>query len=312
MATSHGGNSPQYYRSRFGDTTLTKVFVGGLAWETPTEELRRYFQQFGEILEAVIITDKNSGRSKGYGFVTFRDPESARRSVADPNPLIDGRQANCNIAAMGRPRPSPPRGRAQAAGNIFQVPPAPVGTPYARVPAQMPPAQVIYPTPYGYMTYATDYGYQQGVYNPHLASQYYQQMMYGPTAPSAVSALPYNYPQMNYMMQSSRASFPPPSMLQAHRHPYAHHPTAQVETEGSFFPPSSLPHGLQLQLPAHVRQSLNTPGKLISYKYYISIDIEFAITVSFNFFKVFFCVLSSFTHGRVLTRVESEIPPNDL
>lgn len=60
-----------HYRSQFGDTTFTKVFVGGLAWETPTEEMRRYFEQFGEILEAVIITDKNTGKSKGYGFVSL-------------------------------------------------------------------------------------------------------------------------------------------------------------------------------------------------------------------------------------------------
>lgn len=59
-----------HYRSQFGDTTFTKVFVGGLAWETPTEEMRKYFQQFGDILEAVIITDKNTGKSKGYGFVS--------------------------------------------------------------------------------------------------------------------------------------------------------------------------------------------------------------------------------------------------
>lgn len=59
-----------HYRSQFGDTTFTKVFVGGLAWETPTEEMRRYFEQFGEILEAVIIADKNTGKSKGYGFVS--------------------------------------------------------------------------------------------------------------------------------------------------------------------------------------------------------------------------------------------------
>lgn len=59
-----------HYRSQFGDTTFTKVFVGGLAWETPSEDLRRYFEQFGEILEAVIITDKNTGKSKGYGFVS--------------------------------------------------------------------------------------------------------------------------------------------------------------------------------------------------------------------------------------------------
>ena len=60
----------QHYRSPFGDTTLTKVFVGGLAWETPTDLMRSYFEQFGEILEAVIITDKHTGKSKGYGFVS--------------------------------------------------------------------------------------------------------------------------------------------------------------------------------------------------------------------------------------------------
>lgn len=59
----------QHYRSPFGDTTFTKVFVGGLAWETPTDVMRTYFEQFGEILEAVIITDKNTAKSKGYGFV---------------------------------------------------------------------------------------------------------------------------------------------------------------------------------------------------------------------------------------------------
>lgn len=55
--------------AEFGDTTYTKIFVGGLAWETKSDSLKRYFQQFGEILEAVVIADKSSGRSKGYGFV---------------------------------------------------------------------------------------------------------------------------------------------------------------------------------------------------------------------------------------------------
>lgn len=60
-----GGNHPGDYN----DTTFTKIFVGGLAWETQRDTMRRYFEQFGEILEAVVITDKNTGRSKGYGFV---------------------------------------------------------------------------------------------------------------------------------------------------------------------------------------------------------------------------------------------------
>ncbi|KAK4753075.1 hypothetical protein SAY87_021873 [Trapa incisa] len=85
-----------------GDTTFTKVFVGGLAWETRSDSLRRYFEQFGVVLEADVIRDKNTGRSKGYGFVTFQDPEAAKRACADPTPLIDGRWANCNLASFGR------------------------------------------------------------------------------------------------------------------------------------------------------------------------------------------------------------------
>lgn len=68
--SSAAGSGVPFFNSPFGDTTFTKVFVGGLAWETQSDTLRRYFEQFGEILEAVVITDKNTGRSKGYGFVS--------------------------------------------------------------------------------------------------------------------------------------------------------------------------------------------------------------------------------------------------
>ncbi|RWW19913.1 hypothetical protein GW17_00016010, partial [Ensete ventricosum] len=105
-SASSSSSGFHFLNSPFGDTTLTKVFVGGLAWETKSETLRRHFEQFGEILEAVVITDKNTGRSKGYGFVTFREPESARRACADPSPVIDRRRANCNLASLGRPRPA--------------------------------------------------------------------------------------------------------------------------------------------------------------------------------------------------------------
>lgn len=44
------------------------------------------------------------------GQVTFFDPESARRACENPSPVIDGRRANCNLAALGRPRPSGPFG----------------------------------------------------------------------------------------------------------------------------------------------------------------------------------------------------------
>lgn len=64
-------NEPQ---QQLGDSTYTKIFVGGLAWETHRETLNRHFEQFGEILEAVVIADKYTGRSKGYGFVSIFYP----------------------------------------------------------------------------------------------------------------------------------------------------------------------------------------------------------------------------------------------
>lgn len=52
------------------DTTYTKLFVGGLPYHTDDESLRRHFQSFGDIDEAVVITDRHTGKSRGYGFVS--------------------------------------------------------------------------------------------------------------------------------------------------------------------------------------------------------------------------------------------------
>ena len=55
----------------YRDTTLTKIFVGGLPYHTTDESLQKFFDQFGPIEEAVVITDRHSGKSKGYGFVSL-------------------------------------------------------------------------------------------------------------------------------------------------------------------------------------------------------------------------------------------------
>ena len=52
------------------DTTFTKIFVGGLPYHTTDDSLRDFFQQFGDIEEAVVITDRQTGKSRGYGFVS--------------------------------------------------------------------------------------------------------------------------------------------------------------------------------------------------------------------------------------------------
>lgn len=56
------------------DTTYTKIFVGGLPYHTSDASLRTYFQSFGDIDEAVVITDKQTGKSRGYGFVSEDEP----------------------------------------------------------------------------------------------------------------------------------------------------------------------------------------------------------------------------------------------
>ncbi|XP_027092481.1 uncharacterized protein [Coffea arabica] len=232
----------QHYRSPFGDTTYTKVFVGGLAWETPTDVMRRHFEQFGEILEAVIITDKNTGKSKGYGFVTFRDPESARRACADPNPMIDGRRANCNIASLGRPRPSPPRGRTQG-GNPYQGGPVMAqqgaSSSYSGVPTPTPlppppPPAYVYP-PYGYAPYPPEYGYPQGIYNPQLQQPQYYHQVYGPSSSGMGS--PYFY---GYSMQASRGTFPANPAQRIQGPSYLYYPP-QMEGSFSTYPPPPPP-----------------------------------------------------------------------
>jgi hypothetical protein len=53
------------------DTTFTKIFVGGLPYHTTDSSLREHFQVYGEIEEAVVITDRQTGKSRGYGFVSL-------------------------------------------------------------------------------------------------------------------------------------------------------------------------------------------------------------------------------------------------
>ncbi|XP_077404790.1 RNA-binding protein 38-like [Vanacampus margaritifer] len=90
------------------DTTHTKIFVGGLPYHSDDASLLKYFQTFGDVAEAVVITDKHTGKSRGYGFVTMVDGAAAEQACKDANPIIDGRRANVNLAYLGaKPRGSP-------------------------------------------------------------------------------------------------------------------------------------------------------------------------------------------------------------
>ncbi|KAK9526844.1 hypothetical protein VZT92_015521 [Zoarces viviparus] len=118
------------------DTTYTKIFVGGLPYHTTDSSLRKYFEVFGEIEEAVVITDRQTGKSRGYGFVTMSDRSAADRACKDPNPIIDGRKANVNLAYLGA------KPRVMQQGFTFGVPqihPAFIQRPYGL------PAHYMYP-----------------------------------------------------------------------------------------------------------------------------------------------------------------------
>ncbi|CDS42683.1 RNA binding protein 38 [Echinococcus multilocularis] len=102
-SSSGGSNSSSHYMAK--DTTFTKIFVGGLPYHTTDASLRNFFERFGEIEEAVVITDRQTGKSRGYGFVTMARYEDAINAIMDPNPCIDGRKANVNLAVLGaKPR----------------------------------------------------------------------------------------------------------------------------------------------------------------------------------------------------------------
>lgn len=76
-----------------------KLFVGSLSWNTDDNGLQAAFAPFGEISEAKVITDRDSGRSRGFGFVTFEDEEAADKAIAAMNDTeLDGRTIRVNVA----------------------------------------------------------------------------------------------------------------------------------------------------------------------------------------------------------------------
>ncbi|CAN6910016.1 unnamed protein product [Brassica oleracea] len=72
------------------DMESGKLFIGGISWETTEDRLRDYFQSFGEVLEAVIMKDRSTGRARGFGFLVFADPNVAERVVLLRH-VIDGK-----------------------------------------------------------------------------------------------------------------------------------------------------------------------------------------------------------------------------
>ena len=70
-----------------------RIYVGNLPFSVSQEQLRELFAPYGEIEEATVITNKFSGRSKGFGFVSFKNEESVEKAISEMNKKeIEGRE----------------------------------------------------------------------------------------------------------------------------------------------------------------------------------------------------------------------------
>lgn len=76
-----------------------KLYVGNLPYSVDSDQLRNLFAEFGEITEARVITDRHSGRSKGFGFVEFTNEADAQKAIdAMSGKDVDGRNLVVNVA----------------------------------------------------------------------------------------------------------------------------------------------------------------------------------------------------------------------
>lgn len=83
-----------------------KVYVGNLPFSVDQEGLKGLFADYGEMEEVTVISDKFSGRSKGFGFITFKDEESAKKAISEMNDKeVEGRKLKVNEAKPMEDRP---------------------------------------------------------------------------------------------------------------------------------------------------------------------------------------------------------------
>lgn len=84
----------------------TRLFVGGLAWATTDQTLREHFSHIGEVTDAKVMTDRETGRSRGFGFVEFKTIEEAEQAM---NKLdgqeLEGRTLKVNFAQQRTQQP---------------------------------------------------------------------------------------------------------------------------------------------------------------------------------------------------------------
>ncbi len=95
----------------------TKLFVGNLSYNTTENDLQDAFAAHGSVVEAILMMDRMSGRSRGFGFVTMASPDEAQKAIEAMNGAqLDGRPLTVNVARPREDRP-PGGGRREYRGG---------------------------------------------------------------------------------------------------------------------------------------------------------------------------------------------------
>ncbi|HJQ77150.1 MAG TPA: RNA-binding protein [Acidimicrobiia bacterium] len=77
----------------------TNLFVGNLTFATTTSDLETMFAEYGEVADAQVITDRDTGRSRGFGFVEMATSEDAEKAISSLNgKSVSGRELKVNVA----------------------------------------------------------------------------------------------------------------------------------------------------------------------------------------------------------------------
>ena len=93
------------------------IYVSNLSFNVQDEDLREFFTEYGEVSSAKVITDKFTGKSRGFGFVEMPDNEAAQKAIAElDNGIVEGRTIKVMEAKPKEDRPARPSG----GGGNFQ------------------------------------------------------------------------------------------------------------------------------------------------------------------------------------------------
>ena len=89
------------------------LFIGSLAYATTDDSLKAHFEQIGEVASARVITDRDSGRSKGFGFVEYVNEDDNQKAVDQ----LDGKELDGRAISVGLARPKEDRPKRDFGGN---------------------------------------------------------------------------------------------------------------------------------------------------------------------------------------------------